>query len=125
MKNNYSIQLYSVRDAMKEDMAGALKKIAELGYTSVEFAGFFGKSAADVKAMLDEYGLEISGTHSPFTDLRPSNIMETIAYHKAIGNTDYIVPGADLSTLDKVVDFCNRQEVSPHCPRSLRTFSLL
>ena len=107
MKNNYGIQLYSVRDAMKEDMAGALKKIAELGYTSVEFAGFFSKSADEVKAMLDEYGLKISGTHSPFTDLRPSNIMETIAYHKAIGNTDYIVPGADLSTLDKIIDFCN------------------
>lgn len=107
MKNNYGIQLYSVRDAMKEDMAAALKKIAELGYTSVEFAGFFGKSAEDVKAMLEEYGLSVSGTHSPFADLRPSTIMETIAYHKAIGNTDYIVPGADLSTLDKIIDFCN------------------
>lgn len=107
MKNNYSIQLYSVRDAMKEDMAAALKKIAELGYTAVEFAGFFGKSAEEVRAMLDEYGLTISGTHSPFTDLRPSVIMDTVKYHKAVGNTDYIIPGADLSTLEKLEDFVN------------------
>lgn len=107
MKNNYSIQLYSVRDAMKEDMAKALKQIAELGYTAVEFAGFFGKSAEDVRAMLNEYGLAISGTHSSFAELRPSAIMDTVKYHKTVGNTDFIIPGADLSTLDKLIDFCN------------------
>ena len=107
MKNNYSIQLYSVRDAMKEDMSSALQQIAQMGYTAVEFAGFFEKPASEVKAMLDEYGLTVSGTHSPFADLRPSKIMDTIAYHKAIGNPDYIVPGADLSTLEKLEDFCN------------------
>lgn len=107
MKNNYSIQLYSVRDAMKEDMAKALKQIAELGYTAVEFAGFFDKSAEDVRAMLDAYGLKISGTHSMYTELRPSVIMDTIKYHKTVGNTDFIIPGADLSTLEKLEDFVN------------------
>ena len=57
--------------------------------------------------MLDETGLVISGTHSSWEDLRPSKIAETIRYHKAIGNLDYIVPGADLSTLEKIEDFCN------------------
>ena len=56
--------------------------------------------------MLEETGLRISGTHSSFEDLRPSKIAETLAYHRAIKNTDYIVPGADLSTLEKVEDFC-------------------
>lgn len=104
---DYGIQLYSVRDAMQEDMKGTLKKIADMGYKYVEFAGFFGHSAEEVKAMLEECGLKISGTHSSWEDLRPSKIFETIAYHKAIGNTDYIVPGADLSTLEKIEDFCN------------------
>ena len=103
----YGIQLYSVRDAMKEDVRGTLKKIADMGYTSVEFAGFFGHSAEEIKGMLEETGLRISGTHSSFEDLRPSKIMETVAYHKTITNTDYIVPGADLSTLEKIEDFCN------------------
>ncbi len=107
MKNNYGIQLYSVRDAMEQDMRGTMQKIADLGYKYVEFAGFFGHSAEEVKQMLDETGLICSGTHSGWTDLRPSKIMETIAYHKAIGNPNYIVPGADLSTLEKIEDFCN------------------
>ncbi|MBP3606553.1 MAG: sugar phosphate isomerase/epimerase [Clostridia bacterium] len=102
----YGIQLYSVRDAMKEDVRGTLKKIADMGYTSVEFAGFFGHSAEEIRGMLEETGLRISGTHSSFEDLRPSKIAETLAYHRAIKNTDYIVPGADLSTLEKVEDFC-------------------
>lgn len=104
---DYGIQLYSVRDAMKEDMRGTLGKIADMGYRYVEFAGFFGHSAEEVKEMLEETGLKISGTHSSFEDLRPTRIMETVRYHKAIGNPDYIIPGADLSTLEKIEDFCN------------------
>lgn len=104
---DYGIQLYSVRDAMQENMKETLQKVAAMGYKYVEFAGFFGHSAEEVKAMLDETGLIVSGTHSPFADLRPSRIMETIAYHKTIGNTDYIVPGADLSSKERIEDFCN------------------
>jgi sugar phosphate isomerase/epimerase len=106
MEKNYGIQLYSVRDAMANDMAGTMQKIADLGYKYVEFAGFFGHTAEEVKEMLDKTGLICSGTHSPWTDLRPSKIAETIAYHKTIGNPDYIVPGADLSTLEKIEEFC-------------------
>ena len=106
MEKNYGIQLYSVRDAMAIDMAGTMQKVADLGYKYVEFAGFFGHTAEEVKEMLDKTGLICSGTHSPWTDLRPSKIAETIAYHKTIGNPDYIVPGADLSTLEKIEEFC-------------------
>lgn len=104
---DYGIQLYSVRDAMKENVKESLQNIANMGYKYVEFAGFFGHSAEEIKAMLDETGLIISGTHSPVDDLRPSRIFETVRYHKAIGNPDYIIPGTDLSTLEKIEDFCN------------------
>ncbi len=101
----YGLQLYSVRDITKDNLDEALCKVAELGYKYVEFAGFFGNSAEDVKAMLDKYSLKVSGTHSPWTDLKPAAINDTIAYHKAIGNRYYIVPGADLSTLEKIEEF--------------------
>ena len=41
----YGLQLFSVRDVTERDMEGALCQVAEMGYRSVEFAGFFGHSA--------------------------------------------------------------------------------
>jgi len=98
----YGIQLYSVRDAMAADMEGTLAAVAKMGYKTVEFAGFFGRTAEEVSAMLKKYGLRISGTHTGWTEITPDKIDETIAYHKAIGNTRLIVPGYDFSTREKM-----------------------
>ncbi len=106
----YGIQMYSLRDITKEDLDGALGKVAAMGYKSVEFAGFFEHSAEEVKAMLDKYGLELAGTHSPMADL-VNKFEETVAYHKTIGNKRYIVPGHDFSTRAKLNEFienCNK-----------------
>ena len=101
---NYGLQLYSVRDITGTDLPGALKAVADLGYSFVEFAGFFGHSAEDVKKMLDDNGLAVSGTHTGWQELTAENIDATIAYHKTIGNTNIIIPGADLSTREKLDD---------------------
>ena len=108
------IQLYSVRDSMEKDFEGTLKKVSELGYTSVEFAGFFGRSAAEVNELLDKYSLKLSGTHSSLDDL-VNNYEETVAFHKAIGNKNYIIPWYEFKTqnnidkfIDKVNSVCDR-----------------
>lgn len=106
MENKYGLQLFSVRDTTDKDLAKTIEDVAKLGYSYMEFAGFFGHSAADVKKMMDNAGVSCIGTHSGFEELRPSNILETIRFHKTIGNKNYIIPGADLSTLDKIEDFC-------------------
>lgn len=111
-EKEFGLQLYSVRDTTPEDMAGTLKKVAELGYTSVEPAGFFDHTAEEFNAMLAETGLKLSGTHSQWTELR-DNYEETVAFHKAIGNKRYIIPGADLSSKEKIdefVDFINEYQ---------------
>ncbi len=110
---NYGIQMYSLRDITGNDLEGALKAVAEMGYKMVEFAGFFGHPAEAVKEWLDKYGLVCSGTHSGLADL-VNNFDATVKYHKTIGNTKYIIPGHDLSTkekLDAFIDACN--EVAP------------
>ena len=94
----YGLQMYSVRDLTKTDLRAALKAVAEMGYSQVEFAGFFGHSAEDVKAWLDEYGLVASGTHTGMDLITPEKLEETIAYHKAIGCRRLIVPGANWTT---------------------------
>ena len=100
----YGIQMYSLRDITGQDLDGALKAVAEMGYQTVEFAGFFGHSAEDVKAMMDRYGLRCSGTHSGIGDLL-ADFEGTVKYHKTIGNRNYIIPGHDLSTKEKLDTF--------------------
>ena len=89
---NYGLQMFSLRDITKEDLKGALAAMAKIGYKKVEFAGFFGCDAKDVKSWLDEFGLEASGTHTAIEEIAPDKIEETIAYHKAIGCNALIIP---------------------------------
>lgn len=109
-----SIQLYSVRDCMEKDFEGTLAKISELGYESVEFAGFYGRTADEINALLEKYDLKLSGTHSPFDDL-VNNYDETVAFHKAIGNKYYIIPFQDLSSQEKLDSFV--ELVNPICDK--------
>ncbi len=100
MKIGYGIQMYSLRDAVKEDMDKTLKTVADMGYQYIEFAGFAGHSAEEIKAMLDQYGLKCSGTHTGLPALTPETIGETIAYHKAIGCDSIIVPSMPMGTAE-------------------------
>ncbi len=113
----YSIQLYSVRDAMAADMEGTLQKISEIGYKQVETAGFFDRSAEEFRAMIDKYGLKVSGTHTYWTALR-DQYEETVSLHKTIGTDMIIIPNFDGSTrekLDAFIDFVN--DVQPRLKR--------
>ena len=98
----YGLQMYSVRDITKENLKDALRRVAEMGYKYVEFAGFFDHPAEDVKAWLDAYGLKVCATHTGCSKITPDAIKETIAYHKAIGCTNLIVPGARYSTPEEL-----------------------
>ena len=86
----YGIQLYSLRDLAEQNLGAALEAVAKMGYTHVEFAGFFGHSAEDVKAMLDHNGLKVSGTHAMLNEL-DCDFAALMKYHHTIGNTKYVV----------------------------------
>ena len=58
------LQLYTIRDDMDKDMDASLGKVAEMGYEYVEFAGGYrGRSADEVKALLDKHGLKCNSVH--------------------------------------------------------------
>ena len=50
--NKVAVQLYTVRDLMKDDFEGTIAKVAQIGYKEVEFAGYFGRTAQQVKDVL-------------------------------------------------------------------------
>lgn len=101
----FGLQMFSVRDITKENLLTALEKVAAIGYKGIEFAGFFGVSAEEVKTTLDKLGLSAWGTHTGWDAITDENIAATIAYHKTIGCKKLIIPGADLSTADKLTAF--------------------
>lgn len=57
------VQLYTVRDALKADFVGTLRQVAAIGYKEVEFAGYMGRTPAQVKAVLKDTGLKAPATH--------------------------------------------------------------
>lgn len=85
-----ALQLYSVRDAMEADFEGTLKQVKAMGYDGVEFAGLFGHSAQQVKAMCEKIGLVPISAHVPFVDMmNDPSILET---YQQIGCEFVVIP---------------------------------
>ena len=60
LKSRYlvGLQLYTVRDDCAKDFPGVIKAVGKMGFTGVEFAGYYGRSAQELRAMLDESHLK-------------------------------------------------------------------
>ena len=83
------VQLYTVRDLMKNDFEGTIAQVAQVGYKEVEFAGYFGRSADQVKAVLDKNGLKAPSTHVQYDEL-DDKFPSVIDFSKTIG-LEYII----------------------------------
>jgi len=101
---NYGLQLYSVRDSAGKNLLETIEKVAAQGYKYLEFAGFFGFSAEEVKAKMDECGVSVSGTHTGWGEIK-DHFEETVKYHKTIGNKKIIIPGFSFGTKELVLNF--------------------
>jgi len=88
-----ALQLYSVRDDCARDLPGTLKAVAEMGYDGVEFAGYYGRSASELKKMLDALKLKVAGTHIGIETLLGDELNKTVEFNRIIGNKFLIVPG--------------------------------
>ena len=98
------IQLYSVRDLMQRDMPGTLARIAEIGYKDVEFAGYFGRTAADVRQLLERNGLGSPSTHVGFTGLGP-DWEKALDFAASVGHTFATVPWIDEKDRKTLADW--------------------
>jgi len=86
------LQLYSLRVECKDDLPGMLAAVSKIGYHGVEFAGYHGRSAKDLRKMLDDNGLVCCGTHTPFESIKADKLAETVEFNRTIGNKYLIVP---------------------------------
>jgi sugar phosphate isomerase/epimerase len=67
-RDQVALQMYTLREQAAQDLAGTLARVAEIGYTAVEFAGLYGHAASSVRDMLDSNGLRAFAAHVPLTD---------------------------------------------------------
>lgn len=88
-----ALQVYSVRDFAEKDTYDTFKQIKEMGYDGVELAGTYGKSVAEIKAMLDEIGLELVSAHVGLEGLEDAENLEAYA---ATGMKYIAIPGMKL-----------------------------
>jgi len=107
------LQLYSVRDLMKADLPGTLRKVAQIGYKEVEFAGYFGRSPAQIRALLKQNGLTSPSSHIGL-DILEKDSVRAFADAKAIGHqwvTMPYIPEERRKTVDdwnKIIDLLNQ-----------------
>ncbi len=91
-KIRVGVQLYSVREQCKADFAGTIAAVAGIGYKGVEFAGYYGHTADQIRKLLETNGLVACGSHVPFDSLLGDKLAETIEFNRVIGNKFLIVP---------------------------------
>ena len=77
---NVGLQLYTLRNEMSQDFEGTLAKVADLGFKEMEFAGYFGRSASEVRRTLDQNGMTSPAAHIQLQALRDDLEGEVEAY---------------------------------------------
>jgi len=90
-KLKIGLQLYSVREEMSKDFFGTLKNVKHMGYDYVEFAGYFGKSAEEIKEMLDSLQLKCISVHQTY-DVFLKNPEQEIKFIKTLGAKYSAIP---------------------------------
>lgn len=100
-KAKVGIQLYTLRDETKNDFLGTIRKVADMGYQAVEFAGFFGVPAKELRKFVEDCGLLAPSAHIgiDFTDLShmESELSEQIEYALELGLEYVITPYSPFS----------------------------
>ena len=104
------LQLWSIKEELERDFKGSLKKVAEIGYDGVEFAGYGGLSSLELKALLSELGLKACGSHVSLRELT-ENIDEVIKYSLEIGNKYIICPYAEFNSKEDVLELAAKLNV--------------
>lgn len=98
-----AVQLYTLREETEKDFIGTLKKVAEIGYKGVEFAGFGGFKASELKAILNNLGLKPAGAHIGMDELN-NNLNEVITYNLELGNSYIVCPYASYENKEDYIN---------------------
>lgn len=94
------LELYSVRNALKQDLAGTVRSVGEMGYQCVEFyAPYFEwteTQAIEMKKLLDDLGVRCYSTHNDSSNFSPDKISRARDLNHLLGSK-YLVMASSHS----------------------------
>src|SRR5690348_14451309 len=70
------LELYTLREECKTDLPGMLSAVSKIGYKGVEFAGYHGRTAKELRKMLDDNSIVACGTHTPYESVLGDKLNE-------------------------------------------------
>lgn len=94
-KMGIALQLFTLRNEMEKDFTGTLRRVAEMGYEGVEFAGYGGLPADELRSLLDELNLIAVGSHVSRDRLR-DHADDEIKYSRTLGCPYLVCPVIEL-----------------------------
>ena len=97
---NVGLQVYSLRDVMKDDYKKKIETIAAMGYKGIEFAGYAGLKPAEMAQLLKDNGLEAYGTHCGALPKTDAELEAEIEMNLACGNKYLVCPWHNMKTRD-------------------------
>lgn len=72
-KKTIGLQLYTVRDQIQKDLKSTLERVAKIGYTSLEAAGynaadgtFYQKTPKEFVKLISDLGMKLNSSHTTF-----------------------------------------------------------
>jgi len=98
------IEMYSVRERLKEDAFGAVRDVAKLGYEGLEFyAPYYEWSVDDAKkmrALMDELKIRCFSTHNDLAYFDKDKLAHAAELNHILGSKYVVLAWADPKTLD-------------------------
>ncbi len=86
MDKRIGAQFYTIRDYVQSeaDFDTSCKRVAEIGYRTVQLSGIGDIAPERIREILDRYGLEAVCTHRPAKEYE-ENLDELIRWHRIVG----------------------------------------
>lgn len=101
MLGRIGLELYTVRNEMQVNVEDTLDRVAAIGYRDVEFAGYFGREPAALRAKLDTLRLEAVASHVSLKDVE-TNWDSTASAAKTLGHKWLIVASLERGAFASV-----------------------
>ena len=89
-----ALQLYTLRSLLPDALEPTLHAVAAAGYRHVELAGLYGRTAGEMREILDEVGLDVVAAHVPLSRFE-GDLAGVADEARALGYGWVVVPWID------------------------------